>query len=61
MSETRPQARRFEEGDSIRAHLGERGVHVNDRDNRWHTADGRHGSIEPFSVEPRREQWGTYS
>ena len=43
----------FDEADVIRAELAEFGVHVNDKTNRWHSADGRSGTIEPFAIQGR--------
>ena len=43
--------RDFKSADRLRAQLNEQCVSVNDKTNRWDAADGRSGSIEPFTCD----------
>jgi hypothetical protein len=46
----------FHAADGARAQLASRGVHLNDKLNRWEAADGRSGLISPFTQQSRG--WG---
>jgi hypothetical protein len=46
-------AQDFDAADEVRAELAARGVHVNDKLNRWEAADGRSGLVTPFSIQSR--------
>eukprot|EP00962_Isochrysis_galbana_P011916 scaffold3356_cov112-Isochrysis_galbana.AAC.19 len=46
----------FDAADAARLELAARGVHINDKLNRWEAADGRSGLVTPFALHSRG--WG---